>query len=353
MNRPFFNKQKQAWYVWAVDSDGVKRQRRLAKRKNDAFEEWRRVMDDAERRQVGNPLYEDLASDYVDFANMQVDDGDLAEKTIEEYSRILDDFCESGYGEIPVMDLRPHHVTDWMMGKNWGPSTKHNAITAVKRVLGWATKEGRIPSNPLAGIERPRPRRRTTLVSDDAHRQMVEKAGSQPGSSKSDRQMRLVLIAMRKTGCRPQDICRATVNGVDPDVITWTIAEHKRRRHTEQPKVIYLSACMRTVTRMLMGDRESGPLFRGRRGALTVNAIRCRFRVLRDQLPDLPNGTVAYAYRHTWITEAMENDVNVATIAELVGTSVGMIEKHYGHLGQKKSHLIDAANAAGTSRKKQ
>lgn len=345
MNKPFFNKQKKAWYVWTVDGDGKRRPIRLAKTRRESFEEWHRLVESAKRDQAGNPLYADLASEYVEFAQWQIENGQLQQETLENYAWFLDSFCEE-CGHIPVMDLAPKHVTDWLIGKSWGQSTQHKAITSVKRVLGWAAKEKRIPNNPLTGIERPRTKRRTTLIDKDSHRRMVLHAGSQPFSSIVDRQIRLVLIALRHTGGRPQDIANARVEGVDPACLFWVLDHHKREHQTEKPKIVYLSPCMRTITRMLAGDRTSGPLFRGRRGSLTVNAIRCRIRILRQQLDDLPAGTVAYAYRHTYITEALENDKSVATVAELVGTSASMIEKVYGHLGSKQSHLIHAASTA-------
>lgn len=93
---------------------------------------------------------------------------------------------------------------------------------------------------------------------------------------------------------------------------------------------------------MLIVGRKTGPQFRGRRGAITVNAITCRVKRLRNSL-GLASGTVAYAYRHTYITDAMWQGVDVATVAELTGTSIEMIQWHYGHLAQRTDHLREAA----------
>lgn len=48
----------------------------------------------------------------------------------------------------------------------------------------------------------------------------------------------------------------------------------------------------------------------------------------------LPAGTTAYALRHSTITDLVVAGVPLLTIAQLAGTSVRMIEKHYGHLTQ-------------------
>ncbi len=49
----------------------------------------------------------------------------------------------------------------------------------------------------------------------------------------------------------------------------------------------------------------------------------------------LPAGTVAYSVRHSTITDLVTNGLDLVTAALLSGTSVAMIEKHYGHLRQE------------------
>ena len=46
----------------------------------------------------------------------------------------------------------------------------------------------------------------------------------------------------------------------------------------------------------------------------------------------LPHGTVYYTLRHTFIANALTNGIDIHTVAKLCGTSVPMIEKHYGKL---------------------
>jgi site-specific recombinase XerD len=46
----------------------------------------------------------------------------------------------------------------------------------------------------------------------------------------------------------------------------------------------------------------------------------------------LPKGTCLYTLRHSYITQAITDGMTTLDVARLCGTSVGMIEKHYGHL---------------------
>ncbi|MBP3984783.1 site-specific integrase [Pseudoxanthomonas helianthi] len=53
------------------------------------------------------------------------------------------------------------------------------------------------------------------------------------------------------------------------------------------------------------------------------------------QAADLPSGTTAYTLRHSAITDLVTSGLDLFTVAQLAGTSVRMIEKHYGHLQQE------------------
>lgn len=46
----------------------------------------------------------------------------------------------------------------------------------------------------------------------------------------------------------------------------------------------------------------------------------------------LPRGTVAYSLRHSCITDLITSGLDPLTVARLSGTSIAMIDKHYGHL---------------------
>lgn len=47
---------------------------------------------------------------------------------------------------------------------------------------------------------------------------------------------------------------------------------------------------------------------------------------------ELPASVTAYAMRHSVITDLVTGGLDLLTVAQLSGTSVAMIEKHYGHL---------------------
>lgn len=74
--------------------------------------------------------------------------------------------------------------------------------------------------------------------------------------------------------------------------------------------------------------------------------MRILFRNLRKKHPAL-RGVVAYAYRHSFATSALERGVGVAQVAELLGhTSTDMVMRVYGHLDQRVRYMREQAERA-------
>lgn len=51
----------------------------------------------------------------------------------------------------------------------------------------------------------------------------------------------------------------------------------------------------------------------------------------------LPAGTTAYTLRHSTITDLVVGKLDLLTVAQISGTSVRMIERHYGHLQSERA----------------
>ena len=59
----------------------------------------------------------------------------------------------------------------------------------------------------------------------------------------------------------------------------------------------------------------------------------------------LPAGTCLYSLRHSWITAAITEGMSPLEVSRLVGTSLRMIDKNYGHLALAKTRERLAAVA--------
>jgi integrase len=272
---------------------------------------------------------------------------DHSEKHNEEatyiwYKHFLQSFSNL-YGRLPAHELKPIHVSRWIDANAW-KGGRRNAVTCVKRAFNWADRQGVLSPNPLRNVEKPPAGRRTRIVTETERKEIF--------AAIPDRNFREFLSALQQTGCRPSEVARVTAANVRLDLGVWIFEKHKTAGKTGKPRVIYLSPEMLELSRRLVAERPEGPLFPSRKlnRPFSKNAIRCRFRNLRKKLPHL-KGIVAYAFRHSYASEALERGVGIAHVAELLGHSdTRMVSAHYGHLNQKVEHMREAAKkAAGVS----
>lgn len=337
---PWYRTSRRAWYV---ESDG--KQVCLAKgdkadTRAEAMQAFHRLM--ADEPQPGGRAA-DLTAAVVCDRFLTAAERRFAADTFVWYKRYLQSFVAfRRTGLVPVSRLTEDHATAWLDAQpGWGRSSRRAAVTCVKQAFAWAERKGHTRADPLRHLSKPGAvARRRTLT--PAERALVAGAVRDQG-------FRDFVFALEETGCRPSEAARVTAADADLASGVWTLAVHKTAKATGRPRVVYLTPAMVELTRRLAAARPDGPLFRGRGGRpFTRNAVRTRFRRLRAKFPQLA-GVTAYAYRHTFATDALENGVGVAQVAELLGhTGTEMVMRHYSKLSQRVQHLRDmAAKAAG------
>lgn len=339
MRKPWWNTRKGAWYVW---HEG--KQTRLAVERDEADLEWHRLAahKPAPIQNHPDPLIAVLVDKWLAHAKRHV-----RQETWENYQRYALAFCAYA-GGLNVSELGARHVEQWIETQpQWGQASRRAAITVAKMALQWAADEGLIGRNPLRKLRRPASTRRGVLIGDVDHRRML---------AATDRHFRKVLIALRHSGCRPGEIAAVTPWHYDAENGLWRFERHKSSDKTSRPRIVPLTGCLDTLTRILTHyapkDRPPGPLFLNRvKQPWTRNAIRLRMRGLRRKL-GLPEGTVAYSYRHAFVTDGLANGVDALTMATIVGhTSTDMILRHYSHLAQRAGYLrAQAARATGAGK---
>jgi integrase len=216
-------------------------------------------------------------------------------------------------------------------------------VTCLKRAYNWAEAEGILTSNPVKKVAKPAARARDRILTPE---ERLEVAAAIKDAEFGD-----FVFALQETGCRPSEVARVTAADVDPEQGVWTLEQHKTRKRTGKPRVVYLTPPMLELTRRLLERHPEGTLFRNLRGrAWTRNAIRCRFRRIRHRLPHL-KGVISYTYRHSFATDALVNGVGAIEVAELMGhANTDMLVKHYQHLAGKRKHMLEAAVTARAAR---
>jgi len=137
--------------------------------------------------------------------------------------------------------------------------------------------------------------------------------------------LRTLATALLLTGARPGELARANANDFDRNAGTIWLDGKTGRREVD----------LSTAARAFFSEQARGKIANA---PLLTNSFSHRwtaaqwgkaFREARDAagLPD----AVLYCMRHTYISEAIAQGVDVYTVADLTGTSVAIIQSNYGN----------------------
>jgi integrase len=131
---------------------------------------------------------------------------------------------------------------------------------------------------------------------------------------------------------RPGALAALTVAQFDKRLDTLTIGKDKQGKDRKVKLPEATAAFLRTMT---ANKLPSAALFSRADGSMW-NKDAWKYPVKRAAAgAELGDEVVAYSMRHSAITDLVHNGLDTLTVAQLSGTSVAMIEKHYGHLRQE------------------
>jgi integrase len=145
-----------------------------------------------------------------------------------------------------------------------------------------------------------------------------------------DGDLALFLRGLSMLPLRPGALAALTVKHYDPRLQVLTVGKDKAGQDRKVALPAPLAALLEECTR---GKTPAAPLFT-RDGAKAWNKDAWKKPIkAATKAAGLNEGTVAYALRHSAITDLIKSQrVDLLTVAQLAGTSVAMIERHYGHL---------------------
>jgi integrase len=274
------------------------------------------------------------------------------ERTLEMFRHCCNSAVQE-FGHLRYKELKVMHVQAWLdrMGlergrsrgnrvRKWGHTMKRLAADKLQAAFSWAVQQGMIsrnlingPARQALGIRRTGGSRgRDYVLQTGEHARLVGVA--KPYFAE-------LLEFLHGTGCRPGEAYNATAKNYDraqgaivyrhdaepPDYV------HKTSRRTGKDRVIYLTAGLRETIERLVVRYPTGPLLRNRdRRPWTNSSVYLMLKRLRAKLGLTAGKMIAYSYRHTFATDWLLDGGSIKVLADLMGNSVAMIEKHYGHL---------------------
>ena len=206
---------------------------------------------------------------------------------------------------------------------------------------------GLISKNPVPKLKRPAARSRTAycVITDEQHQPLLKEADRRNGKG-----FRNLLTVLYETGARPGEVRRLEARHYRPEQGAWVIdatedGGNNKLGHTGRRRVIYLTPRLIPLVEELNARHPTGPIFPSENGsAFTRKSLLLRFWKARNRL-ELPKTISLYGYRHRFATDWLAAGKPVGQLAELLGTSIAMIQKHYSHLTERSATLRAALAA--------
>jgi len=261
----------------------------------------------------------DACRDYVADRKREKGEG-CAHDAEQRFKRTVFD---TPFGAIPLAKLRTPRIKDWRDGLGLSKGSANRTMTALRAALNLAVANRKV--HPMAAREwrdikqHANATQRRTLFLDLRQRRKLLEAAS--GS------LRDLVEAAALTGARAGELIGATRSQFDGRL------KHITFKGKVGARTVPLSpAALRLFKRLAKGKapemhlltRDGGKPWGHSDWDELVRAAAGRAK--------LPAGLCLYTLRHSFITQAITDGMTTLDVARLCGTSVGMIEKHYGHL---------------------
>jgi integrase len=251
----------------------------------------------------------------------------------------------SALGTVRLLDLTPEQICAWRLTIPEGH--RYEATHALRQVLSRAVAWGLLDYNPAKrGV--PNPARRAEEKRPFESWQEIEALAAELGPIYGP-----MIVFWAATGLRPAELFglerrdldfrtsvvyvrRAFANGKVKDVKT------RRSRRAVPLQTIALEALKR-----LPDQTQSEVLFPGPRGKhIDLRNFRRRYWKPAVIAAGIEPFHQPYDLRHTYATFALRAGIPVFAVSRFMGTSIAMIDRHYGHLADDgREHAVTLLDA--------
>ena len=238
---------------------------------------------------------------------------------------------------LEISKLTPLIVEKWrkniaetpnLSGQNKGekrsPSSINRDITPFRAALNMAFKDGLVTSdfswrsklNPIQNADKKR-----DFYLDASQRKLL--------AEKAPDDLRNLILGLSFIPLRPGALTELKVGNFNKKLNILTIGKDK----SGQDRKIALPDSTATFIGKLCENKLPLTNIFLRSNGIGWNKDSWKYPVKKSvQLADLPKEITLYSIRHSVITDLIHKGLDILTVAQISGTSVRMIEKHYGHL---------------------
>ena len=236
----------------------------------------------------------------------------LTRRTVEDWRNRL--------AKTPVL-TNPH--TDASLTRERSPSSLNRDMAALRAALNSAFDNGDVTHDiawrvALRAVENAGSRRDTYL--DRAQRGNL--------IASADENLGEFLRCMSLLPLRPGALASLTVEKMNKQLGVLTVGKDK---HGRDRKIKLPPSTATFFTGLTKGKLPAAQLLTKADGQAWHKDAWKKPIKAAAAAATLPDTVTAYTLRHSVITDLVTNGLDLLTVAQLSGTSVAMIEKHYGH----------------------
>jgi integrase len=222
---------------------------------------------------------------------------------------------------------------------------RHHAVS-IKACLRWGRNHDYIPRDfdPFAGLSLPTPQNHlleSDLPTDSEVQSLIHHA---------EPEMLDLIGFWLNTGCRTGEAIKLEVKDFSPRSKTAVLTDWKNGKKGRLRVIALNTAAYAILERRSKGKPSDAAIFTtphtGR--PWKMNNVSYFWQILREKA-GVREQITPYSLRHLWATDAIESGVDLATIAAMMGNSVAVVEKYYGHL--RNSNAQDALRKVAELRK--
>jgi integrase len=227
------------------------------------------------------------------------------------------------FGAISLAKLRTPRIKEWRDGLGLSKGSSNRTLTALKAALNLAVANRLV--HPVAAREwgdvkaYPNATKRRDLFLDLKQRRKLLDGAT--GA------LRDLMEAAALTGARAGELVSATRGQFDNRLGVMTFKGKVGCR-----TVPLSPPAMALFKRLAKNKLPGGRLLTRDDGRPWGHSDWDEAVRAAAENAKLPMGVCLYTLRHSFVTQAITDGMTTLDVARLCGTSVGMIEKHYGHL---------------------
>jgi site-specific recombinase XerD len=264
----------------------------------------------------------DACREYVkDRRREKDDDGRCAHDAEKRFERTI---YGEPFGAIPLDRLRTPRIKEWRDGLKLSKGSSNRTLTALKAALNLAVANRRVHSSSArewADVKAyPNATKRRDLFLDLKQRRKLLQAAK-------DGALRDLMEGAALTGARAGELTSAIRRQFDGRLKTITF-----RGKVGARTIPLAPSALSLFQRLAKGKLPTAPLLTRDDGKPWGHSDWDELVRAAAEKAKLPTGVCLYTLRHSFITQAITDGMTTLDVARLCGTSVGMIEKHYGHL---------------------